>query len=598
MIRKQNSEFTTAFTSEANKNLKNTDCFAHVELDGYACYVTADGIDDKMGAKSARLCVDSVISAFTESPSMSKKSLKKYIRIANKTLLENKSKKKLKASVTIIVHNYVKMRYAQAGNVRLRLYRNGFLKVESRDQSLSMDLVLDNKLSKDKLEKHEERHNLYTYVGQRKDFSPFISKKIKLMESDAIAIYTRGFWENIDDGEVLDIFKDASNDPHETVKTAEDMLLSKQVESLEAFTFATIFVSKTYIDPNKKRRIKKIMMITIPIVIILVVLGIILLVMYNKKQDNIKLMNENFLTTIEYITADNYIRAKKSCDKALELAEKVKDDEMKDDSSNYLMLIESIIKGDENLADSKYEVAQNDYLNALDRSRYADKLSEDYIKNNLKLTANYMSVYDLIVLGDTLALNLQYDEAEEKYLSAKVLSSKIYFDDGRKNAMSALEDLYVDKKELKETTLEESNQTVEMESSAANFVAQGDKSYIEVDFHSALVFYTSAQQKYNDLGDNINSAMLDDKISSTNKKIELDNEKCEEADGYIEKAEESFDKNEYVDSIKYYLLAKDVYARVKDDEKILEIDRRIDMIDIEIGEQDKEIAEAEDEKDE
>ena len=35
-MRKQNSEFLTAFTSEANTHLKNTDSFAYVELDDYA----------------------------------------------------------------------------------------------------------------------------------------------------------------------------------------------------------------------------------------------------------------------------------------------------------------------------------------------------------------------------------------------------------------------------------------------------------------------------------------------------------------------------------------------------------------------------------
>ena len=66
MIRKQNSIFKTAFISDVNNNLINTDCFAHVELDDFACYVIADGIDDKYGGQAARLCVDSIISKFTE----------------------------------------------------------------------------------------------------------------------------------------------------------------------------------------------------------------------------------------------------------------------------------------------------------------------------------------------------------------------------------------------------------------------------------------------------------------------------------------------------------------------------------------------------
>ena len=584
MIRKQNSAFKTAFTSEANTNLKNSDCFAHVELDGFACYVLADGIDDKYGEKAARLCVDTVISAFTESPSMSKKSLKKYIHLANQTLRQEKRKKRLKASVMIVVHNYAKMRYAQAGNVRFRLYRDGFLKVESKDQSLSMDLVLGDKLPRDLLEKHEERHNLFTYIGQKEEFFPFVSKKIKMANTDSIALYTRGFWENVDDGEVLDIFKDAGTEPQEIINTAEDILLSKQPQHLESYSFVTIFVEKTFIDPNKKRRIKKIIMITIPIIVALVTISIILWVMHRKKQDKIELMEENYLKTIEYILADNYIKAEASASKTIELAEKVKDKEVKIDANNYLMLVESIISGDENLANKRYEDAQTQYLNALDRSRFADKLGEEYIKDKLELTANYMAVYDLIMLGDTQVMNLQYEEAEEKYLEAKVLSSKIYFDEGRQNALKALEDLYELQKEIAEKSQNESDEKVQNETSATNFLALGDKAFLAEDYEAALVHYTSAQQKYDELSDIVNSEMVDKKIGSTEAKLGQNDTKRDEAVSYIELAEEAKASSDATNAKKYYLLAKDIYARLKDDKKVKMIETQIEILDIKQGE--------------
>ena len=105
-MRKQNSVFKTAFTSEADKNLKNTDSFGYVELDKYACYVIADGIDDQVDGMSAKLAVDTIISAFTEAPSMRKGALRRYLRSANKALLTADSKMRLKASVTVVVTNY------------------------------------------------------------------------------------------------------------------------------------------------------------------------------------------------------------------------------------------------------------------------------------------------------------------------------------------------------------------------------------------------------------------------------------------------------------------------------------------------------------
>lgn len=75
--------------------------------------------------------------------------------------------------------------------------------------------------------KHEERNNLYAYLGQ-KNFKPVVSKKIKLVENDMIALYTRGIWENVDEAELDDVFAEADNEVKTTVDNIEDLLLSRQ----------------------------------------------------------------------------------------------------------------------------------------------------------------------------------------------------------------------------------------------------------------------------------------------------------------------------------------------------------------------------------
>ena len=63
-MRKQNSTFKTAFISEAGSGLENNDYFAYVELDQYACYVIADGLNDLPDSKSARLATQAIILAY------------------------------------------------------------------------------------------------------------------------------------------------------------------------------------------------------------------------------------------------------------------------------------------------------------------------------------------------------------------------------------------------------------------------------------------------------------------------------------------------------------------------------------------------------
>lgn len=582
-MRKQNSEFLTAFTSEASRKIKNTDYFGFVELDKFACYVIADGIDDDVDAISAKLTVDTVVSAFMESPSMSKRAVRRYLRAANRALLTAHSKMRLKASVTVLVTNYVKLRYGQAGNTRFRLYRDGFLRMQSQDTSLSMDMVREEKLEPDKLAQHEERHNLFCYLGQEKGFSPYISKKFKLANADAAALYTRGIWENVDEGELKDVFSDASNEPQPIVDSVEDMLLSRQPEGLEKYTFATVFFNKVFVDPNRKRKIRKILMIAIPIILVLVILTVILLAMYNNRKKDIAVMEQSFYDAIEYIQADNYPRAKTECQNALDLANKLKDEEIQTDASNYMKLIESVIAGDTDLNGGEYRDAQRNYLNAQNRSRYADNLGLDYIQDRLEQTGQYITVYDLIALGDTLVTNLQYDKAEEQYSAAQLLAGSIYFTEGRDSAIAALERLYESMRQDQEDSAAAQQQASEAQSAAAGVLSEGDAAFAKGDYTSALTYYTTALQKYTELEDEVQVAALLTKIAATEEKLADQQAMAEEAEEYMALAETAYLEKNYVQAKKYYLLAKDVYSSMQNDDKVAEVSRKMELVEMGIS---------------
>lgn len=582
-MRKQNSEFLTAFISEASRKIKNTDFFGFVELDKFACYVIADGIDDDVDAISAKLAVDTVVSSFMESPSMSKRAVRRYLRAANRALLTARSKMKLKASVTVLVTNYVKLRYGQAGNTRFRLYRDGFLRMQSRDSSLSMDLVQAEKLEQDKLAQHEERHNLFCYLGQEKGFSPYISKKFKLANADAAALYSRGIWENVDEGELKDVFAEASDEPQPIVDSVEEMLLSRQPEGLEKYTFATIFFNKTFIDPNRKRKIKKILMIAIPILLVLAILTVILLVRYNNRKKDIAAMEQSFYDAIEYIQADNYPRAKTECQNALDLANKLKDEEIQTDASNYMKLIESVIAGDTDLNDGEYRDAQRNYLNAQNRSRYADNLGLDYIQDRLEQTGQYITVYDLIALGDTLVSNLQYDKAEEQYSAAQLLAGSIYFTEGRDSAIAALEKLYESMKQDQADNAAAQQQASETQSAAAGVLSEGDAAFAKGDYTSALTYYTTSLQKYSELEDEVQVAALLIKIAATEEKLAAQQELAAEAEEYMSLAEAAYGEKNYIQAKKYYLLAKDVYSSMQNDDKVAEVSRKMELVEMGIS---------------
>ncbi|MCM1259113.1 MAG: hypothetical protein NC307_14860 [Roseburia sp.] len=471
---------------------------------------------------------------------------------------------------------------SEAGNVRLCLYRDGFLKCQSTDQSLTMDFVREERIGQDKVAAHEERNNLYTYLGQEKEFHPFISKKIKLLNTDVIALFTRGIWENVDGGELGDVFAEAFSEPQELVDDVEELLLSRQPENLGKYTFATVFVNKVFIDPNRKRRIKRIIMTVIPIVIAAVILTVALILLHNKRVERRIQMELGCTDTIEYIQIDNYVRAKERCEEAMGLAEKLKDRSMQKKLGDYQKLIEAVLLAEEKLSDNQFADAQKQYKEAANRSRYVDSLGLDYIDERLKLTADYISVYDFISLGDNLALNLQYDKAEEKYLEAKATAGAIYFDEGRTEAMEALKKLYEDQKAQKEEEEQERKEKLTKQESGANSTAQGDTAFAQGDYESAKVFYLSAKQTYDELGDKVQSGAIQEKLDALEEKIDQRETKEQEAKGYIKQAENAEANKDYLSAKKYYLLAKDIYASLGMEDKVEEISRKIERLEIDM----------------
>ena len=223
----------------------------------------------------------------------------------------------------------------------------------------------------------------------------------------------------------------------------------------------------------------------------------------------------------------------------------------------------------------------------------------DYVDERLTEISQYMSVYDNIALGDTLALNLQYDKAEGQYLSAKSLATKIYFDQGREDAIAALEQLYAEQKTEKEAAAQETQQATENQSEAASIMSEGDAAFSKGDYERATVFYTTALQKFSALEDEMQIKALTLKLAMTDQKRAQQLVMDTEATGYMSQAERLYSEQNYIQAKKYYLLAKDVYASMQNNDKVSEVIRRLELIEMGITEAElaaEEVKKAEEDK--
>jgi len=315
-MRKENSAIRTKFISEAGTQLINADYFAFVELDNYACYCIADGIDNDKEKESAKLAVSTVIDQFLQKPGMGKGIMKGYLEKVHQTLLRESGTLRLEASVLVVITDYKKVRYANAGNVRLYHWRNGRVINQSKDMSLSQNMAERGDIALDKIEEHEERHNLYCYAGQRGKFKPYVSPKTKMVDGDIISLMTCGVWENTGVAELLDAIED-SKAPDEVCAIMEELILSQRLRNIPNYTFTCIYIDKVYLNPNRSQHQKIIKRVLIPIIILLITLLIAFIVslvsMHNKISsmwNNIELAVQDMAAGIDGEGNNNYEKAK------------------------------------------------------------------------------------------------------------------------------------------------------------------------------------------------------------------------------------------------------------------------------------------------
>ena len=534
-MRRINSEFQTVNMSEEGQKLSNRDYFGYVEMDDFACYVLADSLDGDSYINSAKLVVESIIRDFTEVPSMGKGRLKRMAHRAHTELLRQKAGMHLKASVVVAVTDYQKIRYVYVGNSRYYLIRNDRILEKTTDQSLTSNLVEAEKITLDQATAHEERNNLYSFLGERGTPKIQISKKRKLENGDVFLLLTRGVWEQCPDEKLLEIIRDA-NEPEEVLYRTEDWILERQeTAEIDNYTMAVTFARKVYQSPKKPWTLKKILMIVIPVVLVVGGISITLFLRHRSIQNKEKELAECMEDGETYFQNDNYQRAVEEYGEAEELADSLKREEEALLADQYKQVAEQIILADETLAAGEYEKAQELYLTAGEMSQTAGNIGKDYIDSQLERAKDYIAVYDLIALGERKEEYGNLEGAVAAYKEAREKAADIYYSEGKTEALEkqaaaeeALEKAVLEeearKKEQEEAAAaetekqqEEEEAALEMEKqqkandqqNAIDLENQGNMLFAQGKYESAITFYQTAQAIYrrlelDELADNLN----------------------------------------------------------------------------------------------
>ena len=580
-MRKSNSIFKTAFVSESGAELANNDYFAFVEFDDFACYVLASGITDFETSVAAKEVVEHLILSFQEKSSMSRSTLLQYMKETNERLLRGSHAHRLKASVIMVVTDYEKFRYVSAGNVRLRMYRQGRFFLASSDMSLANDLV--KKGDETPLDRHEERHNLYAYLGKKDFFHPFVSKVQKLEDSDIILLYSQGLWENVDAQEIDEIIEGATDDPKVSVDALEDVLLSRQPQDLKSYTTVAIFANKVYRDPERERKRLFYLKVAAAVLIVCIIIAIISYIFARIHQQKVENLENVKIKMEEYIKAENYPRAQESCQAALILAEELKRSDDEKDLGQNLILLDNIVQANEFLNAGNYYSAYDAYLNALKNSDVASKTILDYIQRRLNIIETRLNMDEFMGLGDVFFKQGDYDSAEGMYLKAVEKAGIVHDNDARSKAFAAIEKIY-DKKAQDKKAADE-KMADKQQVALSDTMKKGDDLLAAGDLDGARKAYLDARNLSDDPTIRTQTSQALGQVAAAQEKkdteerttAETKKKDYAEAEQIEKNGDDAFDLSDYLSAQMYYMRAMEKYTSLSETQKVAMIEKKYNI---------------------
>jgi len=523
-MRKQSCEFQTDFLTEAGTLNVNHDYFAFVELDDFACWVIADGLDSDEENESAEMAAHHIFEAFMEKPTISRGRLKNYFMAAHRVLKEASRNVRLKVSLTMVVTDYSKIVWLVAGNSRLYHFRKGIFNFRSKDQSIAQMLLNSRKITEAQINSHEERNNLINYIGKLNMFKPYISRKYDLNDGDVMLLCTAGFWENMFDYEINNAVHNL-NEPIELIDNLEEMLLERQNEVVNNYTIAAVFAKKVFpenklFNTNFQETIKKIAVVVIPMLLI----GLIGMFV-NRKINEVK---QRELAKIQAIQKKKMAKlmAKKNEEKsekkgdqlvaegefpaalneykvAREAAELIKDTVKVEANKQKYEITKMIIDADGYFNSKAYERAMNSYLDAKVKAANFPEYDKKELLKKLAKSRDYLKVIEISREGENALNRKEFETARACFREALRLAKSVYFEEMKAELESRLSDADTKKDEQEKEDKLFHGKLLE---------SRGDELCQQKRFDEAISSYNKAKRVYEEL-------KISDSILNVNGKI-------------------------------------------------------------------------------
>jgi len=431
-MRRVNSSIIVDFNSEKGGDSSERTYFAYIPLENMACYAVAESYDGDNDINSAKLAVESVLTAFERNPSL--KNLKQYIRYAHDQIVANSVKNKLEAAITVVVTDYTRIRYASCGNIKLFLISDNAFYLKGETQTYYRHAADEYGMDKAPI---AENKNLLQYLGMKTRPIPYVSPKIVLLEESTALFATCNFWERVDDVEILDAYEESDRETF--IGNIQELYLLTQLKdpAIKSYTLASLFIEKTFKEDtaNKKKRRRLILLIAAIALLLAIIAYIIISIMRSGDRRAMAEIENLDGEGIRYSNYGNYSRAFEQYEEASGLTGKLRNNLQYIQAKKALTamiaerwhLFNNIRIGDEYMEAGDYHVALEAYKNA--QTAYHDAyeaagvhsgiMVSEILDDKIGMVEKYIAVSDMTKIGELYDIEELYQEALEYFKEAE-----------------------------------------------------------------------------------------------------------------------------------------------------------------------------------
>ena len=582
-MRKKAAEFITESLSQPGTFRVNYDYFSFIEVDNFACWIIADGINSELEKKSAEIAVKYLLNKFALNPGCSSGLLKKYLQDANQILQKEGQELGLSASILMVISNYAKIIYGLAGNTRLYYFSGGQLVFRSSEQNFTQVMFETGKISENEVNSHNERNNLSNYLGISNNFEPFISKEYCLNDGDVLVLCTVGYWEKLHNYEIVNQVR--NNQSSELLIDDFERLFKKNQEKLlDNYTVAVVAVKRVF-RAEKKVALNKIKRMSLVFLVILLILGTGSLIsqIYQKKRVASITVDSKGTNKVEELMNQATKRPTEQTDILIKPSEKPNDQKQIEvkptenskvkegvDYSKDLDLIklmeQSQSTGEKNFYNGFYQMAKREfrnaetlakkikslpqaslfhkrielienivkanylfkkgeYQNSLDIYRLAEQgmlifpIPSTDLKKKIEVTESSLKLVELINQSELAYQKKDYKKAKSLYNEARALTSKYSLDELMAKTEAGLSQFGSEEKNL--SNLESLKTSMDKTlMDAKELESEGDQKYEARDYRNAYFLYDQAKKIYEALTENEAGANVSEKQAKAERKAD------------------------------------------------------------------------------